>query len=384
MSQRAASSGQYRAGVEVDASRGPGRGGRWPADPARRTGARSASNPSIVSPEPMPTTPSSVSTRTIVTGNAVRGHRIPGRRERRVERDPQALEPDRGDAHGHRSIPHATRWGSLGPHADRPADRAADRATALDRPPEEAAEDTSFARGLRVLLTIADRGEIRADELSIAARDADLDDLPLPAHAGQRSASSTATAAGYRLGPRLVIGRGAVVTSEELIRVADPILEMLAEETGETAIIVRRVGSSAVCLHEVPSRHALRVEPGAGLGLAAPRRRPVQGPPGLCPAGDPRGGRRRRGPAASPRPRPTRRDSGATWTTILADGRRSERGRDRSPAPWASPFPSCGTTGSSPRSGSSRPPARASLAWRTRVTRLLQDAARTVAGSLGP
>ena len=38
-------------------------------------------------------------------------------------------------------------------------------ATARDRPPEEAGEDTSFARGLRVLLTIADRGEIRADEL---------------------------------------------------------------------------------------------------------------------------------------------------------------------------------------------------------------------------
>ena len=37
--------------------------------------------------------------------------------------------------------------------------------TARDRPPEEAAEDTSFARGLRVFLTIADRGEIRADEL---------------------------------------------------------------------------------------------------------------------------------------------------------------------------------------------------------------------------
>ena len=39
--------------------------------------------------------------------------------------------------------------------------------TALDRPPEEAAEDTSFARGLRVFLTIADRGDIRADELSV-------------------------------------------------------------------------------------------------------------------------------------------------------------------------------------------------------------------------
>ena len=38
--------------------------------------------------------------------------------------------------------------------------------TALERPPEEAAEDTSFARGLRLVLTVADRGEMRADELS--------------------------------------------------------------------------------------------------------------------------------------------------------------------------------------------------------------------------
>ncbi|HEV8404119.1 MAG TPA: helix-turn-helix domain-containing protein, partial [Candidatus Limnocylindrales bacterium] len=38
--------------------------------------------------------------------------------------------------------------------------------TARDRPPEEASEDTSFARGLRLLLMVADRGEIRADELS--------------------------------------------------------------------------------------------------------------------------------------------------------------------------------------------------------------------------
>ena len=38
--------------------------------------------------------------------------------------------------------------------------------TARDHPPEEAGEDTSFARGLRILLTIADRGEVRAEELS--------------------------------------------------------------------------------------------------------------------------------------------------------------------------------------------------------------------------
>ena len=44
--------------------------------------------------------------------------------------------------------------------------RGQETATARDRPPEEAQEDTSFARGLRLLLAIADRGEIRADELS--------------------------------------------------------------------------------------------------------------------------------------------------------------------------------------------------------------------------
>jgi hypothetical protein len=40
--------------------------------------------------------------------------------------------------------------------------------TARDHPPEEAAEDTSLARGLRLLLTVADRGEVRADELGSA------------------------------------------------------------------------------------------------------------------------------------------------------------------------------------------------------------------------
>jgi len=39
--------------------------------------------------------------------------------------------------------------------------------TARDRPPEEAAIDTSFARGLRLLLAVADRGEVRADDLAV-------------------------------------------------------------------------------------------------------------------------------------------------------------------------------------------------------------------------
>jgi len=136
-------------------------------------------------------------------------------------------------------------------------------ATALDRPPEEAAEDTSFARGLRVFLTIADRGEIRADELGT------LLDTPLSTiYRYLRTLTDFGFVdrhdGGYRLGPRLLIGGGATVSSEELIRRADPVLEMLADETGETSVISRRLGLGAVCLHQHQSGHALRValEPG--------------------------------------------------------------------------------------------------------------------------
>ena len=142
--------------------------------------------------------------------------------------------------------------------------------TARDRPPEEAAEDTSFARGLRLLLTVADRGEVRADELSTTL------DMPLSTvyrflrtlgefgfvdrHGGQ-----------FRLGPKLLIGTGATVSSERLIRHADAALRMLVHETGETAMLVRRIGLSCVCLHQVESDEALRVtrEPGSMSPLYA-------------------------------------------------------------------------------------------------------------------
>jgi IclR family transcriptional regulator, acetate operon repressor len=130
--------------------------------------------------------------------------------------------------------------------------------TARDRPPEEAHEDTSFARGLRVLLTIADRGEIRADELSAL--------LETPVSTIYRYLRTLGEfgfvdrhGGGYRLGPRLIIGSGPNVTAEDLIRTADPVLRLLADETGETAVIVRRIGLAAVCLHEVQSGHPLRV-----------------------------------------------------------------------------------------------------------------------------
>ncbi len=146
--------------------------------------------------------------------------------------------------------------------------RTPEVATARDRPPEEAQEDTSFARGLRVLLTIADRGEIRADELSTL--------LGSPVSTVYRYLRTLSEfgfvdrqGPSYRLGPRLIIGSGANVTAEELIRTSDPVLRLLEEETGETAIIVRRIGLTAMCLHEVPSSQPLRVTiaPGESLSL---------------------------------------------------------------------------------------------------------------------
>ena len=140
-------------------------------------------------------------------------------------------------------------------------------ATARDRPPEEAHEDTSFARGLRVLLTVADRGEVRADELSallgspVSTVYRYLRTLTDFGFVDRRGSS-------YRLGPRLIIGSGTTVTAEELIRTSDPVLRLLEEETGETAIIVRRVGLAAVCLREIPSRQPLRVTIASGESLS--------------------------------------------------------------------------------------------------------------------
>jgi DNA-binding IclR family transcriptional regulator len=143
--------------------------------------------------------------------------------------------------------------------------------TARDRPPEEAAEDTSFARGLRVFLTIADRGEVRADELST------LLDTPLSTiYRYLRTLTEFGfierQEAGYRLGQRLhVLGAGPTVSAEELIRAAEPVLTELTAATGETSFISRRVGLAALCLAQFPSSQPLRVscEPGSTTALDA-------------------------------------------------------------------------------------------------------------------
>ena len=183
--------------------------------------------------------------------------------------------------------------------------------TARDRPPEEAAEDTSFARGLRLLLTVADRGEVRADELST------LLDMPLSTvyrylrtlgefgfvdrHGGQ-----------FRPRPEAAHRHRRHVSSERLIRHADAALRMLVHETGETAVVVRRIGLSCVCLHQIECDAALRVTFEPGDDVAAVRRGAGSGPARL------RAARRARG---GPRPGPP------------ADHRRdADRGRSSAPA----------------------------------------------------
>lgn len=252
--------------------------------------------------------------------------------------------------------------------------------TARDRPPEEAQEDTSFARGLRVLLTIADRGEIRADELG------SLLETPMSTvYRYLRTLSDFGfvdrQGAGYRLGPRLIIGSGANVTAEDLIRTADPVLRLLAEETGETAIIVRRLGLAAVCLHEVPSAQPLRVTiaPTTGLPLASGafgKALLAFAPPeildeaiSLAPSD---------GPGAFDLDRLR-----AELADIVTTGVARSVGEVVSSS-VAIAVPIFREDGIVAAIGVIGPEARCGLAWRTRVGRLLPGAASSVVGALRP
>jgi len=243
--------------------------------------------------------------------------------------------------------------------------------TARDRPPEEAAEDTSFARGLRVFLTIADRGEIRADELGT------LLETPLSTvYRYLRTLTEFGfverTEAGYRLGPRLHLTGGATVTSEELIRHADPVLQMLVAESGETAVIARRVGLSAVCLHEVQSGHPLRVacEPGTATPLVAGAvakvllaYAPTEIQDEVLIGVDQAGALRR------------------DLATVLADGIARTEGELFSGTVTMA-VPILRDDGIVAAIGLLAPVDRATLAWRARAARLLADGAAAITGAL--
>jgi IclR family transcriptional regulator, acetate operon repressor len=251
--------------------------------------------------------------------------------------------------------------------------------TARDRPPEEAAEDTSFARGLRLLLTVADRGEIRADELSTV--------LEMPTSSVYRYLRTLSEFGfvdrrdgRYRLGPRLLIGTGSNVTSERLIRLADPVLRMLVEEAGETALVMRRVGLSAVNLHQVEARQALRValEPGEMLPLyagALPRVLLAFAPPDLV---DEVVGQ---GIVPITPQTPSEADLRALLSETVTNRLAISEG-ELIPGSVAMAVPIFRDDGIVAALGVTGPAERCGLPWRARLRRLLPSAAETIMASL--
>jgi DNA-binding IclR family transcriptional regulator len=73
----------------------------------------------------------------------------------------------------------------------------------------------------------------------------------------------------YRLSARLMGLARAAEAAESIIEYADPVMRDLADETGETVILVRLIGRTAVCVHRVQSVQRLRIEyePGATLPI---------------------------------------------------------------------------------------------------------------------
>jgi DNA-binding IclR family transcriptional regulator len=247
--------------------------------------------------------------------------------------------------------------------------------TARDRPPEEAAEDTSFARGLRLLLTIADRGEVRADQLGSV--------LDMPVSTVYRYLRTLAEfgfverrGGGYRLGPRLLIGDGANVSSERLIRHAGPILERLSTDTGETAILVRRIGLSAVCLYQIESEALLRValDPGAPTPLYAGA--PARVLLAFAPADILEAVLDQDLVRLTPRT-PTEAELRESLGAVVMTGMATSEGEliEGSVAMAVPVFSEDGIVGALGLIG---PAIRCRPAWRTKAGRLLQEAARTV------
>jgi len=72
---------------------------------------------------------------------------------------------------------------------------------------------------------------------------------------------------GYSLSARIVGLAQAADAAETLVDVAHPVMQRLSDETGESVILVRLIGGSAVCVHRIESQQHLRIsfEPGQPL-----------------------------------------------------------------------------------------------------------------------
>ncbi len=116
---------------------------------------------------------------------------------------------------------------------------------------------TSLERGLGVLLAIFDRGQVRVDAL--------VEELGLPTSTVYRYLRQlrdlglvTEIDGCYRLGQRL-LAPDRSIPSDVLAHLARPTLQVLARDTGETALLTIRAGSSVLCLAQVESTNPVRM-----------------------------------------------------------------------------------------------------------------------------
>ena len=148
------------------------------------------------------------------------------------------------------------------------------RASAVKMPPEaNAAHGCEGARRvLALMLTFS------ADDHTLTARQlAERTGIALPSvYRYLTLLRETGLLAGdergsYRLSARLVGLARAAEAAESIIDVADPVMRDLSLRTGETVILVRLIGRSAVCVHRVQSPQQLRISFEAGQPLPLER-----------------------------------------------------------------------------------------------------------------
>jgi DNA-binding IclR family transcriptional regulator len=118
--------------------------------------------------------------------------------------------------------------------------------------------ETSVARALNVLVMVADRQAARADELA--------EDIGLPVSTVYRYLRTLRAFdlviqkdGVYTLGSRLHPLAPHGVSNEALRHLAQPVLEALVKETGETAVLAIRLAGQALCLGQVESPHWMRM-----------------------------------------------------------------------------------------------------------------------------
>src|SRR5580693_7721000 len=148
------------------------------------------------------------------------------------------------------------------------------RATAVKMPPEASAVHgcEGARRVLALMLAFStDRNTLTARDLAAATG------IALPSvYRYITLLRETGLLAGdergsYRLSARLIGLARAAEAAESIIDIADPVMRDLAAETGETVILVRLIGRSAVCVHRVQSAQRLRISFEAGQPLPLER-----------------------------------------------------------------------------------------------------------------